>query len=78
MEVLNVLSFAGKAALYQWEEEDDNLTSNFKVVLAADLLQTDTRALCRFQLPRFMNELHSNISRSSENTAPAMDSLTPW
>lgn len=27
MEVLDVLSFAGKADVYQWEEEDDNLTS---------------------------------------------------
>ena len=27
MEVLDALSFAGKAEVYQWDEEDDNLTS---------------------------------------------------
>jgi hypothetical protein len=27
MEVLDVLSFAGKADVMQWEEQDDNLTS---------------------------------------------------
>lgn len=27
MEVLDVLSFAGKADVYQWDEEDDNLQS---------------------------------------------------
>jgi hypothetical protein len=72
MEVLDVLSFAGKADVYQWEEEDDNLTSKLywrqTFCRETQELSVSTSAL---------NHVQMNIesSRRYESTAYARGTL---
>jgi hypothetical protein len=70
LEVLDVLSFAGKADVYPWEEEDDNLTWK---LFWRQILQRGPRVVCRS--PSYIHV--RAVSRSSENTASAMDIITP-
>jgi hypothetical protein len=75
MQVLNVLSFAGKADVRQWDEEDDNLTSKL-YWRQTFCIQTETLSVSFSPLMRSHVEVYNNFARSSENTVFAMGILT--
>lgn len=70
-----MLSFAGKADVYQWEEEDDNLTSK---LYWRQTFCRETQELSVSCIPQsFTHSLTDVTFRPYENTAYARGISTP-